>query len=48
MYEFAATDPDGDDLYYFVYWGDGTSCGYDEIETALKEVEDYFKEEDEE
>jgi hypothetical protein len=27
-YEFLSTDPDGDDLYYFVEWGDDTNSGW--------------------
>jgi len=27
-YEFFAPDPDGDDLYYFVEWGDDTNSGW--------------------
>jgi len=27
-YTVATTDPDGDDIYYFVHWGDGTNTGW--------------------
>lgn len=27
-YTFSTTDPDGDDVYYMVEWGDGTSTGW--------------------
>lgn len=27
-YTFVTTDPDGDDVYYFVDWGDGTNSGW--------------------
>ena len=27
-YDFLATDPDGDDVYYFIFWGDGNNSGW--------------------
>ena len=27
-FDFVSTDPDGDDVYYFVDWGDGTNSGW--------------------
>lgn len=27
-YEISTIDPNGDDIYYFVFWGDGTSTGW--------------------
>lgn len=27
-YNFVATDPDGDNIYYYIQWGDGTNTGW--------------------
>jgi len=27
-YEFVTTDPEGDDVYYYIFWGDGNTSGW--------------------